>query len=114
MRQHRLRCQNTDDALCKRDHNCSLLDRKFDTFDEAVEYVKFLGLDEDFRQDGNAYHYRHYRCSRHGQYQAKEGHRTKKNIKCDAKFSITTDKYGVSTLSGCIVHDHVIQGANHI
>lgn len=109
MRRHRPLCQGIDDLPCQRQHNHSLLDRKFDSFDEAVEYVKFLGLDEDFRQDGTAYHYQHYRCSRHGLYQPKEGHTTKKNLKCDAKFSITTDKNGVATLSGCIVHDHIIQ-----
>ena len=90
------------------DHEHSLINRKFPTFDDALEYVKFLGLDEEFKIESTARNYRHFRCSRHGNYNPKK-YSTKKNLKCDAKFSITTAKNGESTLSGCIVHNHKIE-----
>lgn len=102
------KCLLRDEFPCDQTHNHDVLERKFDSFQEALDFVKDIGLDEGFKIDhtNKGVAYKHYRCSRHG---LPRGKKTKKGLVCHAKFSITTNKAGVAYLQGCIKHRVAIQ-----
>ena len=103
MRAHMQYCILKDEFPCDQTHNHDILERKFDSFQDAIDFVKDMGLDEGFRNDDTKKDrlYKHYRCSRHFSKTQRLREATKKVI-CHAKFSITEGEEGTASIKGCI------------